>query len=376
MEPTMEPTKKPSNPPSSAPLETPTKRPNQTMRPTAFPLLFEGHLTLVFSLYAPGVEYSALESFLSEIFTVLLCSRSNLWLVSSTTDMINECPYQRNLLSPMSIMREVLAPEEDATILWNAPHITNDAQLLEEIQYYAWNFTYPVLQWGEDEEPDLQWALDESISSNRLDRTLPWDNARVSISGQEQITFLLSDESAPTIPHSTAQLLKFIGIGMIALNTLFVVVITHLAKKKKRSKPAPGGALVSHEGVDEMLQTTRQLVSSTDRLVHEAHHASGMVYIHSHNTTALGPRDDDDDESIELSFCDSLAESTTSLSSILKAESTTSLSSLLKAESTTSLSSILKAESTTSLSSLLKAESTTSLSSPLKAESTTSLYSL
>ena len=294
---------------------------------------FEGYLTLEFSLYAPNSDYATLESFFSEIITNLLCSGSrNLWLISSIADMINECPYQRMLLmSPSSILRYLLVPEEDTTILWNTPRITSRLQTLEDIQYYAWNFSYPVVQWGEEEESDLQASLDQSIVSNRLDRVIPsnWDGARVSVSGQEQSTFLfLNDDNAPPFSQSGAEKLRYVGIAMIALDMLFLIVISHLANRRKRNKATetPLGVLVCHEGVDKMLQTTRRLVSNESRLVHDTHHTSEMVYFGGNNGTNFHDAhptsqmvhfggnnvpnllarndddDDDDDESIELSI--------------------------------------------------------------------------
>jgi hypothetical protein len=168
-----------------------------------------------------------------------------------------------------------LQEEEDITYLWNTLHAVGALQTLEDdvnadidaFYYTSWNFSYPVLEWGEDGQDDLQDYLDLLIGTHRVDEVLPWENAKASITGQEDHTFVLPGSNLTShsiddpVPHSTAKLLQGLGSIMLLVNTVFVILVTWLAKrqKKKFAKLPPG--LVTVEGVESMLQETRQHVA-------------------------------------------------------------------------------------------------------------------
>jgi hypothetical protein len=156
MPPSLQATSEPTEVPTSKPNSKPTSEPTIAASPIIEVVEFAGQVSLVFSLYAPGVEYNVAESALSELMTALLCSRPSIRLVSSR-ELINECPYEppgrRHLWSHSSAARW-LQKEEDITYLWNTLQVVGGVQTLEDVVagafYTSWIFSYPVLEWGED----------------------------------------------------------------------------------------------------------------------------------------------------------------------------------------------------------------------------------
>jgi hypothetical protein len=229
---------------------------------------FAGDLTLAFSVYAPNVEDDLLKSALSEITTGSLCS-VGVRLVSSKS-LKNECPSPQRrhlILSVPSIARQMMTEAtldhtmDDETIVWNTPTIVSYPRELDENTYYSvWNFTYPVWDWGVDQD---ETALQKSLDAYLQSQVLPFENAKASVFGLEQGTFVSGNTLVETnIPQRTANVLQGVGAFMLVLNTIGVVLLTIAARRHREEKEDilhnPGN-LESHQGVDEMLWQTRQM---------------------------------------------------------------------------------------------------------------------
>jgi hypothetical protein len=197
----------------------------------------------------------------------------------------------------------VYSDDPISMVLWNVPKIEHEILTLEErrIQgevhekntthefFTRWKFTYPVYHWGplfehEDDhggEERVQSLLDDSIESGAFGAVLPWEDAQVSTVGEElrtftNITFSEDDASMNAsfhdneIPQATVEFLRALGSALLIFNTIFVVVMTILAKRHRvnkeknaeRSKTnsvnaSDSGVLGTEEGVSEMLMESK-----------------------------------------------------------------------------------------------------------------------
>jgi hypothetical protein len=183
-------------------------------------------------------------------------------------------------------------------LLWNVPKVEQDVIMLggrttdedehvsedSEEYFTKWTFTYPVYNWGPSgeggddlsDQERVQLLLDDSIESGTFGTVLPWEDAEVSTVGNELRTFtdaeFLDDDALFVssydngIPQSKTKLLQGIGSAMVIFNTIFVVIMTILAKRHRLQKQHKaeqarsaggeehtGGGLTTEEGVSEML---------------------------------------------------------------------------------------------------------------------------
>ncbi|KAG7373317.1 hypothetical protein IV203_034041 [Nitzschia inconspicua] len=202
--------------------------------------------------------------------------------------------------------REALMVDIDdptTMLLWNVPKIENQVLMLDrsssidedgividnDLNYFTkWTFTYPVYNWGPHIEDDdvsdedrIQFLLDESIESGAFETILPWEDAKVSVVGREMQIFAgVEDSNNDTdanvsyydteIPHSTAKLLQGIGSALVIFNTIFLILMTILAKRQRLRKEKEaelvknnpielnaGGGLGTEQGVSEMLMESK-----------------------------------------------------------------------------------------------------------------------
>ncbi|KAG7340635.1 hypothetical protein IV203_024178 [Nitzschia inconspicua] len=212
--------------------------------------------------------------------------------------------WSRMLGSEAGHRETLMVDIDDPTtmLLWNVPKIENQVLLMEhstsinqdgnisenDLNYFTkWTFTYPVYNWGphiegdDDDEARIQLMLDESIESGTFDAILPWDNAKTSVVGREMQIFAgIEDSNNDTnatissfdteIPHFEAKLLQGIGSALVIFNTIFLIVMTILAKHQRLRKekeaervksnpiePNAGGGLGTEQGVSEMLMESK-----------------------------------------------------------------------------------------------------------------------
>ncbi|KAL3912835.1 MAG: hypothetical protein SGILL_006731 [Bacillariaceae sp.] len=224
--------------------------------------------------------------------------------------------------------RRVLQTDEDGLytiddptgmVLWNIPKVDSEVKLLgtratsstsrasdqEDIlldanEYYTlWKFTYPVYNWGQydidstlnEDVNSVQTQLDDSIVDGTFDAVLPWETAESSVIGQELRTFANASFVAPDdayytddayingdfydneIPHEKAVLLQSIGGLLLIFNTIFVVVLSILAKKHRVRKEAKAKEMAENqatgldteEGVIEMLMESKAFAMTTSQ---------------------------------------------------------------------------------------------------------------
>jgi len=106
--------------------------------------------------------------------------------------------------------------------------------------YTQLNFTYPVYQWGSEDSTvasELQQEFDASVvQTGTLDGLLPWPNAQTASIGNEPYVFW--DEPLPLapryfdteIPPQETLIMWYIGIVLLAANTLAVLLLSYLAR--------------------------------------------------------------------------------------------------------------------------------------------------
>lgn len=252
---------------------------------------FEGFLSFGFSMHTPcdhtmedcaisidGSQQGRLES----LVMLFLCSQGVEMVISTTpSTLLHVCPFNKN--NPSSSSTAALTkssenallgnkddPNAEPIILWNLPKFeateigfdnpnaeskvvldmaTNQNTTFimsnQPQQYYTMvNFTFPVYQWG-SEDPSVEQALQDEfdngvIRTGTLESLLPWPNAVASPLGDEPYVFW--DEPLPpaigffdtTIPENIVSLMQVLGGGLIVFNTLVIVLLSLLARIRKR----------------------------------------------------------------------------------------------------------------------------------------------
>lgn len=273
-------------------------------------------LGLDFSVYIRTVPERELEKELVDLMTLSICStvppsesglQQTTWLVTSNEEPLeNECPFVERLQEEQTALLS-LQYRQTTTILWNTPEVvfSKNAFLEEPSEsYYVVNVRWPVYQWGGyvNEDDNIvylqQWFqahLESRIRSEEID-VIVVQGMDISVVGEESITFNTQADFLPGIPVQAAQALQTIGGAFLIFNTMIVIIITFLGNRQFKRRWAlaqqeqqlygQGGEskhggekssssnhmmLVSPQGVDEMLQTTRRLVSNENRLVKKVH---------------------------------------------------------------------------------------------------------
>jgi hypothetical protein len=297
-----------------------------------FSLFFAEYANEAYALSQHNVN--VVEADLDSLLHFFLCSRDIELVVSrKPNELTSVCPFQGNVFDSEDSQddgvrrhlgsffqgiadqwRRILADESDSNnalsvdiddptsmVLWNIPEIEHEILMLggkrikvkgtvgdDPDEYFTrWKFTYPVYNWGpfvehEDayDEERLQLLLDGSIESGTFGSALPWKDAEVSIVGDELLTFAgatISDDdaflnnSSHEISHSTAEILRVLGSLLLIFNTMFVVLMTILAKrhrlkKEKEAEDARANlvdandsrVLGTEEGVSEMLMESKK----------------------------------------------------------------------------------------------------------------------
>lgn len=176
--------------------------------------VFVGSFELQFSTYT-GVTVEEQEPVLMNILNLAICS-TGVELV--TTAYEDVCPSIRMLqLSPM---------EDEPTILWNEPIV--EAQWISK-NVWRWNYTYRVLDAGNQSNTLLQSLLDESISEGRMDQALPWPASQAILIGNEVEFFHMVG-----IPSRSASAMRSIGSALLFFSITGVVCLTMLARRRRK----------------------------------------------------------------------------------------------------------------------------------------------
>ncbi|MGK3734336.1 MAG: hypothetical protein ACI90V_001173, partial [Bacillariaceae sp.] len=250
---------------------------------------FEGYLTIGFSVHVPGytnenLVTSSVDDSLESLIMLFLCSKEVELVISTdpSLPLTPVCPFAE--IDSQNIHTSINEDNNSITnyygdkmIVWNLPKTTtrtvafddsttSDAetetetttnnknnnnsatdqaqQEKEEAQsqeyYTLWEFTYPVYQWGSNDNNDSNNNANELlqdefntqvIETGTLDSLLPWPNALSSSYGNEPYTFW--DETRPPIPiiyntdipQDVSIVLMYIGGGMIVINTVFALIM-------------------------------------------------------------------------------------------------------------------------------------------------------
>ncbi len=244
-EPTLQPTVS-----TPSPTSTPTQVPFPTASPTFDPSSIVETLYLQFSLSAAAASSSSLpqeqqEETLREILNVAMCSTGVQLITRNKTDA---CPG--------GIFGQ---GEGDSTVLWNQPVAT---VALWESAYWRWNFSYSVLELGDQTQETIQELLDESIASGRMDDALleQWNTpSRAWVVGTET-PFITG------VPLDTAETLRWIGVGLGVVTVLVVMILTKLARQHRHRKDSKSIEIVfsssaettEEQGLEDMLTQSRQ----------------------------------------------------------------------------------------------------------------------
>jgi len=252
---------------------------------------FEGYISIAFSVHIPfweltvdDLEQERLES----LVMLFLCSQGvEMVLSTDPTTLFPVCPFNDigngngNSNEHKALTRSAahaVVDGGDPVVVWNLPKMdtltlpfraeelvrdmaTNTTESVtrapaapsSELQqhYTRLNFTYPVYEWGSEDpsvRDELQLAFDTSVVETKtLDGLLPWPNAQTAPIGEEPYVFW--DEPLPDaglvydteIPELAGTVLRWIGVGLLALNTLVVLCLStgarlHVCRLKKSAE--------------------------------------------------------------------------------------------------------------------------------------------
>eukprot|EP00537_Pseudo-nitzschia_pungens_P011237 CAMPEP_0172397930 /NCGR_PEP_ID=MMETSP1061-20121228/33422_1 /TAXON_ID=37318 /ORGANISM="Pseudo-nitzschia pungens, Strain cf. pungens" /LENGTH=548 /DNA_ID=CAMNT_0013130261 /DNA_START=456 /DNA_END=2102 /DNA_ORIENTATION=+ len=258
---------------------------------------FEGYISIAFSVHVPfweltvdDLEQERLES----LVMLFLCSQGvEMVLSTDPTTLFPVCPFNDigsgndigngngNSNGDKALTRSAahaVVDGGDPVVVWNLPKMdtltlpfraeelvrdmaTNTTQSVPRApeapssplqqHYTRLNFTYPVYEWGSEDpsvRDELQLAFDTSVVETKtLDGLLPWPNAQTAPIGEEPYVFW--DEPLPDeglvydteIPELAGTVLRWIGVGLLALNTLVVLCLStgarlHVCRLKKSAE--------------------------------------------------------------------------------------------------------------------------------------------
>mmetsp|Transcript_4526 Transcript_4526/g.11676 ORF Transcript_4526/g.11676 Transcript_4526/m.11676 type:complete len:490 (+) Transcript_4526:383-1852(+) len=249
---------------------------------------FDGYLDIRFSIHVPcdhtmkdcrleidGEQQGRLES----LVMLYLCSQGvELVISTAPTSLIQVCPFKNDQSGSSfsakanAIGSAVLGENGKETtehlIVWNLPRfqtatfafdehpeysktvldMATDTSLYvskEPLEYFTQlTFTYPVYQWG-SEDPSIVEALQDGfddgvISSGTLNSLLPWPDSIAAPTGDEPYVFWNEPLPGPvpffdtTLPVDVGTLMHWIGIGLMAANTLCFMLLSLMSYRRQR----------------------------------------------------------------------------------------------------------------------------------------------
>lgn len=236
---------------------------------------FEGYLDLDFSIHVPCDSTSCKlqiddfsQSRLESLVMLFLCSQGVELVVSKTPNTLTYvCPFNNDPTDAAKLVNVVSSNNVvEPIMVWNIPRFDSetvpfDIKASEKTyldaasnttlvlntgpaqQYYTkLHFTYPVYQWGSQDDAIVEKSLQEAfettvVSAGTLNSLLPWPDAIASPTGQEPYVFW--NEALPqegydnTIPVEAAMRLRYIGSNLIIFNTIMILLLTALSAWKQ-----------------------------------------------------------------------------------------------------------------------------------------------